>query len=123
MANSYNDTTLPTRTNQRYQWLEEHFAGIKPYGLMRGNELFKVKTEEGKQYMYLTRYVDWQFLNLNALFNTHVGSIKQTVILYCDIVDHRRGTETFFVEKSGTGASGWGTSYGRTPPSRMDSTA
>ncbi|CAH3182408.1 unnamed protein product, partial [Porites lobata] len=54
---------------------------------MGGNELFKVKTEEGKQYMYLTRYVDWQFLNLNALFNTHVGTIKQTVMLYCDVVE------------------------------------
>ena len=86
-TNTYNDTTLPTRTNQRYQWLGEHFVGIKPHDLMGGNELFKVKTEEGKQYMYLTRYVDWQFLNLNALFNTHVGTIKQTVMLYCDVVE------------------------------------
>lgn len=86
-TNIYNDTTLPTRTNQRYQWLGEHFVGIKPHDLMGGNELFKVKTEEGKQYMYLTRYVDWQFLNLNALFNTHVGTIKQTVMLYCDVVE------------------------------------
>ena len=54
---------------------------------MGGNELFKVKTEEGKQYMYLTRYVDWQFLNLNALFNTRVETIKQTVMLYCDVVE------------------------------------
>ena len=61
--------------------------GIKPHDLMGGNELFKVKTEEGKQYMYLTRYVDWQFLNLNTLFNTHVGTIKQTVMLYCDVVE------------------------------------
>ena len=61
--------------------------GIKPHDLMAGNELFKVKTKEGKQYMYLTRYVDWQFLNLNALLNTHVGTIKQTVMLYCDVVE------------------------------------
>ena len=61
--------------------------GIKPHDLMGGNELVQVKTEEGKQYMYLTRYVDWQFLNLNALFNTHVGTIKQTVMLYCDVVE------------------------------------
>ena len=66
--NTYNDTALPTRTNQRYQWLGEHFVRIKPHDLMGGNELFKDETKEGKQYMYLTRYVDWQFLNLNALF-------------------------------------------------------
>ena len=55
--------------------------------LMRGKELFKVKTKEGKQYMYLTRYVDWQFLNLTALFNTREESIKQTVMLYCNVVE------------------------------------
>ena len=55
---TYSSSTPPTRTNQRYQWLGEHFVGIKPHDLMGGNELFKVKTEEGKQYMYLTRYVD-----------------------------------------------------------------
>ena len=29
---------------------------------MGGNDLFKVKIEEAKQYMYLTLYVDWQFI-------------------------------------------------------------
>ena len=67
--------------------VRNHFVGIKPHDLMGGNELVQVKTEEGKQYMYLTRYVDWQFLNLNALFNTLVGTIKQTVMLYCDVVE------------------------------------
>ena len=41
-TNTYNDTTLPTRTNQRYQWLGEHFVGIKPHDLVGGNELFKI---------------------------------------------------------------------------------
>ena len=67
--------------------VRKHFVGIKPHDLMGGNELVQVKTEEVKQYMYLTRYVDWQFLNLNALFNTLVGTIKQTVMLYCDVVE------------------------------------
>ena len=31
--------------------------------------------------------MDWHFQNLNALFNTHVGAVKQTVIVYCDAVE------------------------------------
>lgn len=48
---------------------------------------FKVKTEDGQKYLYLTRYVDWHFQNLNALLNTQVGSVKQTAMLYCDVVE------------------------------------
>ena len=31
--------------------------------------------------------MDWHFQNLNALFNTHVGTVKQTVMIYCDAVE------------------------------------
>lgn len=31
--------------------------------------------------------MDWHFQNLNALFNTHVGAVKQTVMVYCDAVE------------------------------------
>ena len=61
--------------------------GIKPRDLLGGNALFKVKIENRQSYLYLTRYVDWHFQNLNALFNTHVGSLKQTVMVYCDAVE------------------------------------
>ena len=83
---TYNDDTPPTRSNQWYQWLGDHFVGIKPRDLLGRNELFKVKVENGKSYLYPSRYVDWHFQNLNALFNTHVGRVKQTVMVYCDAV-------------------------------------
>ena len=31
--------------------------------------------------------MDWHFQNLNALFNTHVGDVKQTVMVHCDAVE------------------------------------
>ena len=31
--------------------------------------------------------MDLHFRNLNALFNTHVGTVKQTVMVYCDVVE------------------------------------
>ena len=66
---------------------ESIFVCIKPRDLLVGNALFKVKIENGQFYLYLTRYVDWHFQNLNALFNTHVGAVKQTVMAYCDAVE------------------------------------
>ena len=84
---SYSDRTPPTRSNQRYQWLGDHFVGITPRDVLGGNALFKVKIENGQSYLYLTRYVDWHFQNLNALFNTHVGAVKQTMMVYCDAVE------------------------------------
>ena len=88
---THSDRTPPTRTNQRFQWLGDHFVGIKPRDLLGGNELFKVKIENGQSYLYLTRYVDWHFQNLNALFNTHVGTVKQTVMVYCYAVESTIG--------------------------------
>ena len=61
--------------------------GIIPRGLLGGTEIFKVKLGDGQAYLYLSRFVDWHFKNLNALFNTHVGGIKQTVMVYCDVVE------------------------------------
>ena len=84
---TYNASTPPTRSNRQYQWLGEHFGGIKPCDLLGGNALFKVKLENGQSYLYLTRYLDWHFRNLNVLFNTHVGAVKQTVMVYCDAME------------------------------------
>ena len=84
---TYNTSTPPTRSNRHYQWLGDHFVGINLCDLLGGNALFKVKLQNGQSYLYLTRYVDWHFRNLNALFNTHVGAVKQTVMVYCDAVE------------------------------------
>ena len=84
---TYSDHTPLTRSNQRYQWLGDHFVGIKPRYLLGGNKLLKVKSGNGESYLYLTHYVDWHFQNLNALFNTHVGAVKQTVMVYCDAAE------------------------------------
>ena len=79
--------TYSDRTQQRFQWLGDHFVGIKPRDLLGGNKLFKVKIENGQSYLFLTRYLDCHFQNLNALLNTHVGTFKQTVMVYCDAVE------------------------------------
>ena len=81
------DRTPPTRSNQRFQWLGEHFMGIKPRDLLGGDASFKVKLKNGQSYLYITRYVDWHFQNFNVLFNTHVGAVKQAVMVYCDAVE------------------------------------
>lgn len=79
--------TYSDRTQQRFQWLGDHFVGIKPRDFLGGNKLFKVKIENGQSYLFLTRYLDCHFQNLNALFNTHVDTFKQTVMVYCDAVE------------------------------------
>ena len=61
--------------------------GIKPRDLLGGDASFKVKLKNGQSYLYITRYVDWHFQNFNVLFNTHVGAVKQTVMVYCDAVE------------------------------------
>ena len=83
---TYTDESQPLRSNTNYQWLGEHFTGIKPRDL-GGNTIFKVKEVDGQSYLYLSRALDWQFHNLDALFNTHVGSVKQSVLIYCDAVE------------------------------------
>ena len=50
---SYSDRTPPTRSNQRYQWLGDHFVGITPRDVLGGNALFKVKIENGQSYLSL----------------------------------------------------------------------
>ena len=60
---------------------------ISPLDLLGGNSLFKVKQENGQSYLYLTRTVDWHFQNLNALFNRHMGTVKKSVMIYCDAVE------------------------------------
>ena len=80
------DTTPPVGSNTDYQWLGEHFTGIKPRDL-GGSAIFKVKQDDGQSYLYLTRALEWHFYNLNALFNTQVGAVKQSVRIYCNVVE------------------------------------
>ena len=84
---TYTTSTPPVKSNDKYQWLGEHFVSISPSDLLGGNSLFKVKQENGQSYLYLTRFVDWHFRNLNALFISHVGGVKETVMVYCDVVE------------------------------------
>ena len=83
---TYTTSSLPTDRNGYYQWLGEHFVGIKPRDIA-GNKIFKVKKVNGKSYLFLSRAVDWYFNNLNALFNRQVGTVRQTVMVYCDVVE------------------------------------
>ena len=83
---TYTTSTPPFKSNEQYQWLGVHFTSISPVDL-GGNALLKVKQENGQSYLYLTRTVDWHFQNLNVLFNTHVGTVKQAVMIYCDAVE------------------------------------
>ena len=83
---SYTAVTPPVNSNDKYQWLGDHFLGIKPRDI-GGDALFRVKQVDGQSYLYLSYYVNWKFENLNALFNTHVGSVKQSVTVYCDAVE------------------------------------
>ena len=84
---TYTTSTPPVKSNDKYQWLGEHFVSISPSDLLGGNSLFKVKQENGQSYLYLTRTVDWHFQNLNALFNTPLGTVKKSVMIYCDAVE------------------------------------
>ena len=77
---TYTTSTPPVGRNENYQWLGEHFVSITPADL-EVNSLFKVKQENGQLYLFLTRTVDWHFQNLHALFNTHVGTVKQAVMI------------------------------------------
>ena len=83
---TYTTDTPPVKSNDNFQWLGEHFVSITPADL-GGNSLFQVKQENGQSYLYLTRTVDWHFQNLNTLFNTQVGTVKQAVMIYCDAVE------------------------------------
>ena len=83
---AYTDETPPVRNNKNYQWLGDQFSTISPADL-GGTALFKVKQVDGQSYLYLSRTVDWYFQNLNALFNQQVGSVKQSVMIYCDAVE------------------------------------
>ena len=83
---TYNTETNPVGTNNGFQWLGEHYVGIKPRDIT-GNKIFKVKKVNGQSYLYLSRAVDWYFNNLNGLFNTQVGPIRQSVMVYCDAVE------------------------------------
>ena len=83
---TYTTETNPQESNNGYQWLGDHYEGIKPRDIT-GNLIYKVKKVDGKSFVYLSRAVDWYFSNLNALFNERVGSIRQSVMVYCDAVE------------------------------------
>ena len=54
---TYTTSTPPTKSNDRFQWVGEHFVSISPPDL-GGNSFFKVKQVNGQSYLYLTRLVD-----------------------------------------------------------------
>ena len=83
---TYLDTTPPVKSNTNYQWLGEHFTGLKPRDL-GGSTIFKIKQDAGQSYLYLTRALDWHFYNLNTMFRARVGTVKQSVMIYCDAVE------------------------------------
>ena len=83
---TYSTETPPVKKNNNFQWLGEQFTFISPADL-GGNALFKVKQVDGQSYLYLSRTADWYFHNLNALFNTQVGTVKQSVMIYCNVVE------------------------------------
>ena len=85
-STTYTDESKPLRSNGNYQWLGEHFTGIKPRDL-GGDAIFKVKQVNGQSYLYLSRALDWHIHNIDALFNTHVGTVKQSILIYCDAVE------------------------------------
>ena len=80
----YTTQTQPQNTNQRYQWLGNHYVGVLPRDLLGGTPLFKVAVEDGKSFVQLSRYVEWTFKNLDAMFNDQVGAIQETALVYCD---------------------------------------
>ena len=84
---TYNVNTDPQRTNQRYQWLGDHYVGVTPRDLLGGTSLFKVVLENGKSFLQLSRYVEWTFKNLDAMFNDQVGEVHQTALVYCDAME------------------------------------
>ena len=75
------------QTNQRYQWLGEHYVGVTPADLLGGNDLFKVTVEGNNSFLQLSHYVDWTFKNLDAMFNDQVGDVNQTALVYCDAME------------------------------------
>ena len=66
-------------------WNGEHYAGVQPSDLTSDNmdQMFEVN---GKR-LHLSRMVEWQFNNLDASFETIVGTSKRTVMVYSDIVE------------------------------------
>ena len=84
---TYTNRTQLIQTNQRYQWLGEHYVGVTPADLLGGNDLFKVVVEGGNSFLQLSCYVDWTFKNLNAMFNDQVGDVNQTALVYCDAME------------------------------------
>ena len=81
---TYTLTTEPKQTNQRYQWLGDHFVGVTPRDLLGGTPLLKVTLEDGVSYVHLSRMVAWTIKNIDAMFNDQVGEVHQTAMVYCD---------------------------------------
>ena len=79
--------TPPTRTNNRFQWVGQHYVGITPGDLLGGTPLLKVTLEDGTSYLHLNRMVEWTITNINAMFNEQVGEMHQTALVYCDVIE------------------------------------
>ena len=86
---TYSSSSVPTNTHTIYPWLTEHYLGIKPQDLSGTTELFNVTIRGGGDglFMHLARHVQSRFMNINATFNSLVGSPKQTLMVYSDEVE------------------------------------
>ena len=80
----YTLSTPPTRTNNRFQWIGQHYVGITPGDLLGGTLLLKVTLEDGTSYVHLSRMVEWTIKNIDDMFNDQVGELHQTALVYCD---------------------------------------
>ena len=84
---TYTLATQPIHTNNRYQWIGQHYVGITPADLLEGTALLKVTLEDGTSYLHLSRMVEWTITNINAMFDTQVGDRHQTALVYCDVIE------------------------------------
>ena len=84
---AYDNQTQPVGSSFRRDknWIGEHWTGLQPTNVNREvtDQVFQVKSNQ----LHLSRMVEWQFNNLNALFEKLVGASKRTVMVYTDVVE------------------------------------
>ena len=86
---TYTNQTQPDNSDPApradYNWNGEHYIGTQPSDL--SNEVMDIMYVVKNKRLYLSRMVEWQFNNLNASFETVVGTSKRTVMVYSDVVE------------------------------------
>ena len=86
---TYTNQTQPDSSDPAaradYSWNGEHYAATQPTDL--SNEVMDIMYVVKNKRLYLSRMVEWQFNNLNASFETVVGTSKRTVMVYSDVVE------------------------------------